>query len=213
MSKTFTISVPDQLWVDTWSTNKTESYIYSGPNTLYVLINDFTDAVSYWSEEPIDLPTGSTDFVVELDATNDDNVPVAHFLHSQGIEHEYTYEDETNHDGSVYQKITNPVIQDYFDIKYDRGNGLYLEPMYKTTKTIAEEKAEKRLEYVKKYNNAYDFDEDTQATIDKFLTDMNTYLTTMSTVYPWKYESIDESDIPKIPASLVTVFNALPEVD
>ena len=211
MSKTFTVKIPDQLWVDNWTEDKIETYVYSGPDVWYALIDDTTDLVVHWSADPIDNPL-SKDFVIELDATDDKNLPVAHFFHSQGTEHEYTYEDETNHDGSIYKKINNPVIQDYFDVKYNKGTGFYLDPMYKATKTIAEEKAEKRLEYVKKYDNVYDFDTETQATVDKFLDDMATYMTIMLTVYPWKYVTIDENEIPRIPTALVTVFNTLPEI-
>lgn len=209
MSKTFTVNVPDQLWVDSWNTNKTESYTYSGPDTLYVLVRN--EEIESWSTEPIEAT--DDDSVVQLDATNNNDLPMAHFLHSQGAEHEYIYEDEVNHDGSTYQKITNPTIQDYFDLEYDRASGLQLTPTYKRAKTIAEEKAEKRLEYVKKYISVYDFDEETQKTIDAFLSDMNAYMTTMATVYPWKYVVIDENEIPKIPASLVSVFNSLPDVE
>ena len=213
MSKTFTINIPDQLWVDSWTENKTETYEYSGPNTWNVLIDGLTNLASEWSEESMEPLSGTKDFVVTVDATDDTNLPVAHFMNTQGIDHEYTYEDETNHDGSVYQKITNPLIHDYFTIKYDVDNGLYLEPIYKRAKTIAEEKAENRLEYVKKYNDVYDFDADTQEIIDTFLSDMSAYMTTMSSVYPWKYVTIDENEIPKIPASIVAVFNTLPEVE
>ena len=153
------------------------------------------------------------DIVVTVDATDDSNLPVAYFIHTQGIEHEYTEEDETNHDDSVYKKITNPLIHDYFDIGYDSETGLHLTPIYKNTKTIAEEKAEQRLAYVKKYNDVYDFDADAQAIIDTFLTSMTTYMSTMASVYPWKYTTIDENEIPKIPASIVTIFNTLPEVE
>jgi hypothetical protein len=211
MSKTFTVQVPDQLWVDIWDTNKTESYTYSGPDTLYVLVSSENNEVIEWSLEPIPSPENA--IVVTVDATNSDNLPIAHYLHSDISEHEYTYEDETNHDGSVYQKITNPTIQDYFDILYDNDNGLQLTLTLKQTKTIAEEKAEKRLEYVKKYNDMYDFEAETQGIIDTFLSNMNDYMTKMSTVYPWKYVTIDENDIPKIPASLVSVFSTLPEMD
>jgi hypothetical protein len=189
MSKTFTVQVPDQLWVDIWDTNKTESYTYSGPDTLYVLVSSENNEVIEWSLEPIPSPENA--IVVTVDATNSDNLPIAHYLHSDISEHEYTYEDETNHDGSVYQKITNPTIQDYFDILYDNDNGLQLTLTLKQTKTIAE----------------------TQGIIDTFLSNMNDYMTKMSTVYPWKYVTIDENDIPKIPASLVSVFSTLPEMD
>jgi len=213
MSKTFTVNVPDQLWVDSWTENKTESYTYDGPSTWNVLIDGNTNLASDWSEDPIEALPGTRDVVVTLDATDDSNLPVAHYMHTQGVDHEYTVEDETNHDDSVYQKITNPLIHDYFDIGYDTDAGLQLVPIYKNTKTIAEEKAEKRIEYVKKYNDTYDFDADTQAIIDTFLSSMDTYKTSMLTVYPWKYTTIDENEIPKIPASIVTIFNTLPEVE
>ena len=213
MSKTFTINVPDQLWVDSWTENKSEAYEYSGPDNWYVLIDGSTNLASDWSEDSIESSADTKDFVITVDATDDTNLPVAYYMHTQGIDHEYTYEDETNHDGSIYQKITNPLIHDYFDIKYAVDTGLHLTPIYKRAKTIAEEKAESRIEYVKKYNDVYDFDVDTQGIIDTFLSDMTAYMTSMSSVYPWKYVTIDENEIPKIPASIVAVFNTLPEVE
>jgi|TARA_B110000208_G_scaffold189433_1_gene250960 hypothetical protein len=219
MSKTFTINIPDQLWLNSWTENKTESYTYSGPDTWNVLVTGTTNLVSEWSEDVLEASPGTRDFVVTLDATADATVPVAHYIHTQGAdsitaeEREAAEEDETNHDDSVYKKNTNPLIHDYFDIGYDVDAGLQLVPIYKNTKTVAEEKAEKRIEYVKKYNDTYDFDADTQAIIDTFLSSMDTYKTSMLTVYPWKYTTIDENEIPKIPASIVTIFNTLPEVE
>ena len=51
MEKTFTVNVPDDLWVDAWTENKTTDYTYNGPATLHVVvrtIDDF-DIVS-WAE-------------------------------------------------------------------------------------------------------------------------------------------------------------------
>src|SRR6056300_1390633 len=160
MGKTFTVNVPDQLWLNSWTENKTESYTYEGPNTWNVVVCGESLLASDWSEDTIEADSGTKDFVVTLDATDDANLPVAYFMHTQGAEHEYTEEDETNHDDSVYKKITNPLIHDYFDVGYDNETGLHLTPIYKNTKTIAEEKAEQRLAYVKKYNDVYDFDAD-----------------------------------------------------
>jgi len=98
MSKTFTVNVPDQLWVDSWTENKTESYTYDGPSTWNVLIDGNTNLASDWSEDPIEALPGTRDVVVTLDATDDSNLPVAHYMHTQGVDHEYTVEDETNHD-------------------------------------------------------------------------------------------------------------------
>lgn len=213
MGKTFTVNVPDQLWLNSWTENKTESYTYEGPDTWNVVVCGESLLASDWSEDTIEAESSTKDFVVTLDATDDANLPVAYFMHTQGAEHEYTEEDETNHDDSVYKKITNPLIHDYFDVGYDNETGLHLTPIYKNTKTIAEEKAEQRLAYVKKYNDVYDFDADAQEKIDTFLTSMTTYMSTMASVYPWKYTTIDENEIPKIPVSIVTIFNTLPEVE
>lgn len=212
MSKTFTVNVPDQLWVDLWNTNKTESYTYNGPDSWNVLVNISTNEIMNWSTEAIETSSSDEDIII-VDATDTNSIAVAHFFDTIRSDHEYTYETETNHDGSTYENITNPTIQDYFDVVYDEDNGITLAPMYKNPKTIVEEKAESRLAYVEKYNNVYDFDTETQETIDNFIASINTYMESMSNVYPWKYVTIDENNIPKIPASLVSVFNTLPEVN
>lgn len=213
MENTFTINVPDQLWVDSWTNNKTETYTYSGPKHLYVLIDDNLDSVLYFSLEEIHPEDTSSNFVIKIDTIDDTQKAIAHYFITQDNEHEYTHEDETNHDGTIYQKITNPLLRDYFDIMYDREIGLSLYPIYKNLGTILEDKANIRLNYVKKYDDTYEFDNDTQIVIDAFLSSMNTYLTTMATAYPWKYIQINKTEIPKIPALLITIFSALPELD
>ncbi len=131
MNKEFTINVPDEIWVNAWDDSNTETYTYVGPETIYVLISDRTDDVSMSSESEITVEDGNLDFVVEVDATVDANLPVAHWLHSQGTEIEHTFANETMHDGSVYSGIANPAIHDYFSIAYNRGDGVTIQPIYK----------------------------------------------------------------------------------
>ncbi len=54
MEKTFTVNVPDDLWVDLWTENKTTDYTYSGPATINVVVSliDNFDIVR-WSEDAI----------------------------------------------------------------------------------------------------------------------------------------------------------------
>jgi hypothetical protein len=73
--------------------------------------------------------------------------------------------------------------------------------------------AKERLAIVKKYDIAYDFDAEDQTKIDTFISNINTYLDSIATAYPWKYITMDISEIPKIPASLQLLFNQLPEID
>lgn len=209
MDKTFTINVPDEVWVDSWNDNKTESYDYSGPEKIWVLVGR-DNTPSEWSETEITANEDRGEIVVEVDANTD--TAIAYHLVHQDKAWEYTYTEETNHDGSKYNAIDNPRLHDYFALDHVTGEGLSLDPIYKKATTIAEEKAMERLAYVKKYDDAYDFDADTQSTIDTFIAATNTYLNNMKTVYPWKYVTISHDDIPKIPASLITVFKELPEL-
>ncbi len=145
-----------------------------------------------------------------LDA--DAQTSVAKTLQGNVSDYEYTYTTITNHDGSTHEEMSNPQITDIYEASWTPRGGFELEAIIKQPETMNERTAKERLAYVTKYDNAYDYDDATQGVIDTFKADMATYLTTMSTVYPWRYITIDETAIPRIPASLVTTFNTLPEI-
>ena len=213
MEKTFTINVPDEIWVKSWENNITETYTYSGPASIKVLVETIGDwEVLDWSETDFDRELQSHEHVIDLDVT-DENVEIAYWLTTDLSTHEYTYEDVENHDGSVYKKITNPTIRDYFDIAYKPSTGFSLNAIYKEAETENEKSAKERRDYVRKYNDLYDFDTDNQTLIDNFLTAVDNYINNMETVYPWKYVTIDKQEVPKIPASLISTFSSLPEID
>ena len=211
MDKEFTIDVPDEIWVDAWDDSNTETYTYLGPETIYVLISDRTDDVSMSSESEITIEDGNLDFVVEVDATVDANLPVAHWLHTQGTDPDHTFADETMHDSSVYSGIANPTIHDYFDISYARDAGVTIEPIYKNTTLENELVADTRLAYVNKYANAYEFDDTVTGIITTFVAAIATYKALVATSYPWKFVTLDVAEVPRIPASLVVAFNAMPD--
>ena len=211
MDKEFTVNVPDEIWVNAWDDSNTETYTYVGPETMYILISDRTDDVSMSSESPITIPDGSLDFVIEVDATVDANLPVAHWLHSQGADHEHTFTNETMHDGSVHPGIANPSIHDYFSIAYNRGDGVTIQSIYKNPTLENEVVADTRLAYVNKYANAYEFDDTVTGIITTFVAAVATYKALVATSYPWKFTTLDVAEVPRIPASLVVAFNAMPD--
>ena len=47
MQKTFTVQVPDELWVNTWDLNNSVDYEYSGPEEVYALIDDRKNLISF----------------------------------------------------------------------------------------------------------------------------------------------------------------------
>lgn len=215
ITKEFTINVPDTWWVDSWNDGNTQTYTYEGPDTLWVevgLKDDFS-IISYSDTEIVRNAPEDEDRVdvIQIDANTQPEC--AHLLWMSDDDWEYTYTTVTNHDGSTHEEMDNPKMSDLFEIKWTPADGFTTDPIYKETQTEAERIAKERRDYIKKYDDAYDFDDATQASIDTALAAFATYLTTMETAYPWRYVTIDKAEIPRVPAALITVFNDLPALD
>ena len=73
------------------------------------------------------------------------------------------------------------------------------------------EKAVARKKYVEKYLNTYSFEGEEQTQLNAFMTSINAYIDTIKTAYPWKFVSVNEAEIPKIPVSVVKLLNQLPD--
>jgi hypothetical protein len=223
MQKEFTVNVPDELWVDSWDDGLTATYTYEGPQYFYIgfdsklgatiLPNHIVEADS--ETDPFSDEQASNFIeIITLDAN--ENPDIAYMLYAQFMEHaDHTFEDVANHDGSIYKKITNPHMHDYFELQWNNGVAELptLQARVKDTSNILHTTAKNRLASIQKYNNAYDFDADDQATIDATIATFNTYIDTVSTAYRWKYTDYDLTEVPKIPAALQILFNQLPEID
>lgn len=216
MPQNFTISVPDQLWVDDWDGNTTKTYTYDGPDTVYALIDLSSNQIRNTSTTT--LTANENEQVIEVTAADyPERAMMILEQNDSGASH--TFEDETNFDGSTYNKITNPRLTDYYELSYhpvpeswDAERALELDPIYKHARSEAHDIADNRMKYVKRYADQYDFDSDTQTILDNYITSLQTHITTLSTAYPWKFSGgVPTSSIPKVPASLVTAFNALPD--
>jgi len=217
MTQDFTISVPDQLWVDSWADEATKTYTYDGPDTVYVEIQMSDYAIVNASTTALTADEGNT-YIVEITAADypERAMMVVEGNDTEGYEHTYT--DEAQFDGSVYRAISNPRLSDYFEMTYqpvpdddDQELGLSLVIKTKTTESPALVEAKRRQTYVQKYADQYSFDTDDQTAVDNYLTSIASHITTLSTAYPWKFDGgVPSSSIPKIPASLVVLFNTLP---
>ena len=211
MQKEFTINVPDQLWVDSWTENKTQTLTYDGPEKYYVVVTDL-QVLTQWSQEPIEVDSEQrgNPFVVEVNATEQPDIAYWLLTHPEQVE--YIFEDVVNHDGSIYKKITNPAIRDIYSAQYDVNQSkIVLLPIIKRTTTYPEIKAQERLAYVNRYSEVYAFSTEVEAAITAFKTDTAEYLESMKDIYPWKYVSISLDDVPRIPAIVVAEFAKLPE--
>lgn len=211
MEKTITARIPNEIWVDDFSEDKTATFQYNGPAKVWVIVEQDNSVTSYSESEPV-LTANRTSIEVDMTTASADKQQAATLLVMRGAEHTYTYVAETNHDGSVYQKITNPKLNDYYTLRYNPMNGFELKIIEKDKTIPTEAIAKERKAYVEKYSAAYDFSTEDQAKIDSFLAAINTYLQSVETAYPWKYITIDKSEVPKIPVTLVQLFNTLPQL-
>jgi hypothetical protein len=213
ITKEYTVNVPDELWVDSWDNNNTATYTYEGPATVYATIRG--DGISTVSVEPINAEEHPGERVIEIDANVQPDV--ADWIHPTPEDFSHTHTTETNPDGSTWERITNPGIRDWFELApatpNEDGREVELVAIIKDPDTQYEIKVRERKAYVKKYDDAYDFDADTQATIDTFLAACDTYLSDYAPIYPWKYVTVPEGSMPKIPAVLISTFNNLPEIN
>lgn len=217
MEKTLTLKVPNELWVNDFSQNKTTNYTYTGPDRVWLIVEVNTGTVfdKIYETKP-DADTIGDKELLEINISTASEAELAAVI---GIKtklsdapYVYTYVDQTNHDGSIYKAISNPTIFDYYSIKYVPVQGILLEPIYKDPTNANMPLALERKNYVEKFANAFDFESADAAKITAFLTNINTYISTISTAYPWKFISVDKNEVPKIPVSLVSLFSTLPSL-
>jgi hypothetical protein len=222
MQKQFTVNVPDELWVNSWENELTASYTYEGPQYFYIAVDinnqmnnirhgDLENEAEPFSEDEI----AKYEYILTVDAEVNPEIASRLYMHEH-IPHEF--EDVTNHDGSIYKKITNPCLKDYFTVLFrskpanPSEKEAFLSPIYKDTSNILHTTALARLASVKKYDDAYDFDSGDQLKIDTFIQTITAYIELVSTAYPWKYVTYNVSEVPKVPVALQLLFNQLPEL-
>jgi len=211
MQKTITVNVPDELWVSGFTQNKTAEFTYNGPDNIWVVIDNNFISPTYYTEEPAGLQEGRIVKQIALATATDAEVAAAIILVNSADEHTYAYVDETNHDLSVYKRISNPKLQDIYLVQAV-GNTLTLVQVLKDTANPLTAIANQRLAYVKKYSDVYEFSAENQTAINTYLAALNTYLDTVETAYPWKYVTYNTAEVPKVPVQLVSLFNTLPTI-
>lgn len=211
MNKTLTIKVPDELWVNKFEKNLTKTFEYDGPASFWVKIRMDAIQPEAFEQEPVLIDLTEQKHFINIENATDAELALAIMIIHGAEPYEFTYSDEVNHDGSIYKKIENPRVEDYYMAKFF-AEKVQLELITKDTTIQNEIIALERRNYVTKYSDAFDFEPQQQALIDDFLQRINTYLEAVKTAYPWKFVELSKNEIPKIPLSLVTIFNSLPEL-
>lgn len=213
ITKEFTVNVQDELWLNKWTDDpvNTATYTYTGTDTVWVAVHG-DNLMGFDTEKEIPQDEHPNCTIIEIDCN--DKPEIGQWMKVLADDFEYTYEDETQADGSVYKKITNPRLRDWKDLVVNSdGTDVELVPLYKNEKTTHELILDKRLRWLEKYENTYDLDDDTKALIAAFKTAASDYTTANAGVLPWKYITVAEGNLPKLPMAVVNLLKTLPDPD
>lgn len=215
MDKTISYSIPDELWVNNFSENKTANFTYSGPETIF-LVADLNSNIFITTTDSRDSFSGQENQyrLIEVDILTapDKLVMAAIVLNSKVDSTPNTFVDEVNHDGSIYSKIENPKACEYYEVILQGIDTVDLRLIVKSTDNPNLQVAKERKKYVETYSSTYEFTGNTSTLISEFLVSINNYIAVIEKAYPWKYITYNSNEIPKIPAELVSVFNAMPVI-
>lgn len=228
MKKTFTTTVPNTLYSDDYSENKTASFTYDGPEVLNVLIDKMNGDIINTNFTDVDVFDEDNNILISVNAKA--NTDIAYLLLSNPIT-DFTFEDETLDDGSVYKNRTNPSLHDYYMItNYDLSNSNFIKtPIVRNYKTPALIKAESiktiietaflaRIVIDDGGNEAVkNFIEENGSIVtgsaDEVVTEIQNYVTTLDNFITqeknkiiWKYENPPNSVLPEMPEFLKKFF-------
>lgn len=219
MEKQFTISIPDERWIDSWEANLTLTKTYSGPSKFYAPIDLKLNTLVgvYFESLPTDGPYLNTEKfnIYEIDANTDTAVAQLILeITSDEYKQNYVreYEDEILHDGSIYAKTINPMLTDYFRLTYDTATEKVIpEPIFTDNWRIPQlDLVDQKLDLLKYNRDNIAFSEVTLSKINLAITELEAYKATIITARKWKYDSFNMTEIPVVPKSVEQALKPIP---
>ena len=211
IQQTFTYKLPEELYVAGISTTKTGTYTYKGPDTFDVEVDGHGRIIKV---DVTDTPPGRKK---TINANNASELPVAYLARNHQDEDGYTftpeYTNETQSNGDVYQVLTNPDMDDAYDMPYwNSSTGTWdLPQLIKEQRNDAYNEAKRRKSYVETYKNQYDFGTTVNDAIDAYLTAITTYITDNPPYKSWKYTTQPTPPaIPKMNVIIMEQFGKVP---
>lgn len=202
------MSIPNEIYINDFSENKTVEYEYDGPETL--LIETYGDGGSLAIvEERMENPSSEIIYV-EVDANVD--TAVAYYLITRAdlIEIE-TAESINEYDGSVYVYQLNPRIQDYYQLWYDRGSATKwtFNLITRGMTTTIEQKVTNELDNIKAKLGTVFLPDDIYQVYSTYVADCEAWIAEKAPLHPWKFIEFPAGNVPKVPLILIKTMNEL----
>jgi hypothetical protein len=214
MEKTLTIKIPNELWVNDFSENKTADFTYSGPDKVWFLVEKTgvsvtVNPVTYTAEPQV--LENQVAVPIEIATANEAELAAAIILQPELTPHKYTHTKQINYDDSVYYAISNPKLSDYYDVVSSQTGVLSLISITKNEPNPNLMPALQKQQLVEKYLADHEFSAEDRAKVEAYLAVISSYVNKVKTAYKWKFTTI-ANDVPEIPAELMALFNTLTPV-
>jgi hypothetical protein len=214
MEKTLTIKIPNELWVNDFSENKTADFTYSGPDRVWLLVEKTgvsvtVNPVTYTAEPQV--LENQVAVPIEIATANEAELAAAIILQPELTPHKYTHTKQINYDDSVYYAISNPKLSDYYDVASSQTGVLSLISIAKNEPNPNLMPALQKQQLVEKYLADHEFSAEDRAKVEAYLAVISSYVNKVKTAYKWKFTTI-ANDVPEIPAELMALFNTLTPV-
>lgn len=204
----FSKQVPDELYVDSFTSNNSLELTYSGPDVIKVLVDKEYGFVGGFVETNDD--PHNRDVYMVLDIVAADTPDVAYFFNhlSDPVEREFIT--ETLAGGLIFEAIANPTLRDYYDVAYDLEENKWIwKLIVKEKKSILNVTADIYRQYINDNTDTLTGTVKTAATAYlKTLEDFETI--GKGSIPPWKLVEISIKDVPIPPANVITAIGFLP---
>jgi len=209
MIKEFTYLLPDELYVEGISGDVIGTFVYEGPETFDVAIDDFGNVVDI--DVQVD-PELGPNFRKTIDANEQIEVAYmfAHYF-DEHYERELEFEDEILDNGDVYKKLLNPDLKDAYEIKFNiKDNDWELIQIVKQQDNPSSLEAKRRKEYIEKYSKKYSFGQETDSVIANYISELESFIENNPPLKTWKYANFNLNSVPKLPAVIAIEIAKLP---
>lgn len=204
MIKTFSKTIPDELYINSFALEKQVTITYDGPSAIRVIVDkEFGSIFNVILNDEEEIHYNQDVFrVVEVIAN--ENPDVAHYLSI--TDHQHVFEDEEQVDGSVYQRITNPSLKDMYSINYNFETNEWVWTLItRNPKSILNIIADKYRAVIEDNEAVLSNDEDLNDIVTAYLEELDEFETTGAGSIPsWKMIEPNTSLVPPLPYEVYT---------
>ena len=214
ITKKYKHPLPDEIWVEGVSGDVVGTWTYKGPDKINVVVDEFGAIAEMDCTSLNDaFPGQHLHVVIDAKKTPWAAAFVEDYFNEE-CNFEAEYEDIEMENGDIYKLITNPRLQDAFELYYNRENEeWYLEQILKPIENKYKGDAEGKLKEYKMYYERYAFDEDIDKAMEEYINTLEQYIPTTQGIQTWKYINrplVQQGDPPpKTPAKCQVAIQEL----